>query len=107
MVDIDVEIIKSALEFWQKLFQVGEGKIKFTKKSDGTTRIMKATLDFKKIPKNKHPKSVNIPQILTLIQKSGIMHVYDLEKNDWRSVPFKNVEWLEADGKMYKVKPFK
>lgn len=107
MPDLDIETIKSAIEFWQKLYEVKEGTIKFTKKSDGTTRLMKATLDFTKIPKEKHPKTVNLPKILKLIQNSGIMHVYDLEKKDWRSVPFKNVEWLQTASKLYKIKPSK
>ena len=109
MPQADTDVIRSAVEFWQKLYEVGEAKIKFTKK-DGKIRIMKCTLDFKRIPKKQHPKSVNIPKILKLMQKSGIMHVYDLEKKDWRSVPFRKVDWVEMDGdqnQRYKIRPFK
>ena len=50
MPQADTDVIRSAVEFWQKLYEVGEAKIKFTKK-DGKIRIMKCTLDFKRIPK--------------------------------------------------------
>jgi hypothetical protein len=109
MPQADHEVIRSAVEFWEKLYQVGEAKVKFVKK-DGTIRIMRCTLDFKKIPKTQHPKSVNMPKILKLMQQSGIIHVYDLEKKDWRSVPFKQVDWLELEGdqnRRYKIRPFK
>jgi len=104
MPQADKDIISSAIEFWQKLYEDGGGKIKFTKK-DGTIRFMKCTLDFTKIPKNKHPKTVNIPRILKLMQNSGIMHVYDLEKKDWRSVPFNTVDWIETPTARYKIRP--
>jgi len=107
MVEIDSEVIKSAVEFWMKLYNFGEGTVKFTKQ-DGTTRIMKCTLNFKMIPKEHHPKKVDIPNILKLMQKNGIIHVYDLEKKGWRSVPFQRVAWLEvADDKRYKIMPQK
>lgn len=102
----DESIISSAIEFWRTLYDAGEAKVKFTKKTDGTVRIMKCTLDFKKIPTDKHPKNVNMAKILNLLQKSGIIHVYDLEKNDWRSVPFNNVDWLEIGSKRFKIRPF-
>lgn len=102
----DKDIISSAIEFWQTLYDSGQAKVKFVKKSDGTVRIMKCTLDFKLIPPDKHPKKVNMPKILSLLQKSGIIHVYDLEKKDWRSVPFQNVDWLEIGTKRFKVRPF-
>ena len=109
MPQADTDVIRSAVEFWQKVYETKEARVKFVKK-DGTIRIMKCTLDFSKIPKKQHPKSVNIPKILKLMQKSGIMHVYDLEKKDWRSVPFQKVDWLELDGdqnKRFKIRPFK
>jgi hypothetical protein len=109
MPQADPDILRSAVEFWQKLYSAREAKVKFVKK-DGTIRIMRCTLNFEMIPKSKYPKSVNVPQILKLIQNSGIMHVYDLDKKDWRSVPFKTVDWLELDGdqnKRFKIRPYK
>jgi hypothetical protein len=106
MADFDPEIIQNAVQFWHKLNQEEEAKIKFTKK-DGTTRFMTCTLNFQKIPAIDHPKKVNLPQILKLMQNSGILHVYDLEKKGWRSVPFNTVEYMEAGDRMYKIQPIK
>jgi hypothetical protein len=106
MPQADPDIIRSAIEFWQKAYSAHEATVKFTKK-DGTIRIMTFTLDFAKIPKKKQPKSVNIPKILKLIQNSGIMHVFDLDKQEWRSVPFNNVDWLRVGKEQYKIRPYK
>jgi len=100
------DLIRNAIEFWERLNEDKEAKIKFVKK-DGTIRIMKCTLDFTKIPKKDHPKKVNIPQILKLMKNSGIMHVYDLEKKGWRSVPFERVDWMETPKARYKIAPYR
>ena len=105
----DKDVIRSAIEFWEKLYSVEEATVKFTKK-DKTIRIMRCTLDFKKIPKEKHPKKINMSKILKLMQTSGIIHVYDMEKKDWRSVPFKEVDWMELNSdqdQRLKIRPFK
>jgi len=65
---------------------------------------MRCTLDFTKVPKRDHPKRVNIENILKLIQKNKIMHVYDLEKMGWRSVPFERVQWMDTKDRRYFVK---
>jgi len=96
-------VITTAIDFWRKLFNQKEAVIKFTKK-DGSIRIMRCTLDFKRIPKKSQPKSVNIANILKMIQSNGIIHVFDVEKKGWRSVPFKNVDWLETPTKRYKIR---
>jgi len=109
MPQADQDILRSAVEFWEKLYAADEAKVKFVKK-DGTIRIMHCTLNFTKIPKTQHPKTVNMPKILKLMQSSGIIHVYDLEKKEWRSVPFKQVDWMELDGdqqQRFKIRPFK
>lgn len=98
------DIIKSGIEFWNKIYQSGEVRIKFTKK-DGTTRIMNATLDFSQIPQKDYPKkNINIPKILKLLQNSKIIHVYDLDKKAWRSVPIDQVEYVQSGMVRYKVK---
>jgi len=100
-------VITSAIEFWHKLNQEKEVTVKFTKKN-GEIRIMRCTLDFTKVPKVDRPKNVDISKILNLLQKSGIMHVYDLDKKGWRSVPFVRVEYLRTrDNKQFKVQPMK
>jgi len=101
--ELDSNIITSAVMFWKKVYDSNEVKIKFEKK-DKTERLMRCTLNFKNIPVKDHPKRVNLPQILKLIQKNKIMHVYDLDKKGWRSVPFDRVEWLDTPGKRYYIK---
>lgn len=102
--EIDSDVIVSALQFWKKVYDEKEVSIKFTK-ADGTERIMRCTLDFKKIPAKDHPKGVNIQQILKLIQKNKIMHVYDLDVKGWRSVPFERVDYLDTAARRYYIKP--
>ncbi len=101
--ELEANVITSAVMFWKTVYDSDEVTIKFIKK-DKTVRIMRATLNFKKIPKKDHPKSVNIQKILKLIQTSKIMHVYDLDKKGWRSVPFQTVEWMDTPVRRYKIK---
>ena len=100
------DFIRNAIQFWERLNLDKEAKVKFVKK-DGTIRIMKCTLDFTKIPKKDHPKKLSIPKILKLMKNSGIIHVYDLEKKAWRSVPFKEVDWMETPEARYKIAPYR
>ena len=100
---LDTDTIVSAVQFWKKVYDEKEVIIRFIKK-DGSTRIMKCTLDFTKIPKRDYPKSVNLEKILKLIQKNKIMHVYDLNKKAWRSVPFDRVEWMDTKDRRYYTK---
>ena len=86
--------ITTALDFWQKIYDEREATVKFVKK-DGTIRIMRFTLDFSKIPKDKHPKKVDLVQIMKTMNEKGIIHVFDLDKNGWRSIPFETVDWVE------------
>lgn len=103
MAELDSNILVTALQFWQKVYEEKEVIIKF-KKKDGTERLMRATLDFSKIPEKDKPKNVNIKQILKLIQLNKIMHVYDLDKKGWRSVPFDSVEYMDTTDKRYFTK---
>jgi len=101
--EIDSDVIVNALQFWKKIYDEKDVTIKFTK-ADGSPRIMRCTLDFSKIPQKDKPKSVNIQHIIKLIQKNKIMHVYDLEKKGWRSVPFERVDYMDTENKRYYVK---
>ncbi len=92
---LDADILVSAAEFWQRIYREKIVTIQFIKQ-DGTNRIMKATLDFNKIPMRDRPKSINIPQIMKLIEKNKIIRVYDIENKGWRSVPFDRVDWLQT-----------
>ncbi len=100
---IDSNVIVSAVTFWKKVYDEKKVIIKFIKK-DGSNRIMRCTLDFKQIPERDKPKSVNIENILRLIQKNKIMHVYDLDKKAWRSVPFDRVEYMDTKDRRYFTK---
>ena len=98
-----MDMIQTGIEFWNKIYEAKEIMIKFRKK-DGTTRIMKATLDFTKIPREHFPKqNINIPNIIKNLQKNKIVRVYDLENKGWRSVPVDKVEYLQVGSKQYRV----
>lgn len=97
------DLIDDIIEFWDKIVSNDIVTVKFIKK-DGTERIMKATLNFKRIPKDKHPKDFSLVKVLKLVRTSGIIHIFDLDKNEWRSIPFNNVEWLETKNERYSIK---
>lgn len=99
----DANVITSALQFWKKVYDEKEVIVKF-KKKNGLERTMRCTLDFNKIPLQDRPKSVNIEKILKLLQKNNIIHVYDLDKKGWRSVPFNEVEYLDTRKNRYYIK---
>lgn len=91
--------VDSAIDFLRKVKAEKTVKIKF-KKQDGTDRIMNCTLDFSLIPDELKPKSVDLAQILKLIKKNEILRVFDIEKQEWRSVPFDRLQWLETPAKI-------
>jgi hypothetical protein len=98
------DIISDVIDFLFKITDAGEAIIKF-KKKDGSLRVMRCTLDFDKIPASKHPKGVDLKKILKRIQTSNILNVFDLDKHDWRSVPFSTVTWLHTPLKVYQIVP--
>ena len=87
--------ISSAIDFLKRIRAEDFVTIKFIKQ-DGTERIMKCTLNFDKIPEEHRPKKVDLAQILKLIDQNGILHVFDMNKIAWRSVPFNRVQWLQT-----------
>lgn len=102
------ETITSAIEFLKLIKKEKEVVVQFEKK-DGTLRLMKCTLDFTRIPKDKKPKGVDLVKILGKIQKSKILSVFDLEKQEWRSIPFERLEFLQtpSDKKLYMLQKLK
>ena len=99
------DTINTATEFVDRLRGEDEVRVKFRKKEDDSERIMRCTLNFNKVPRNKHPKDVNLSKILNLLHKNKIIHVYDLDKDDWRSIPFDRAEWLETpDNRRFTIK---
>lgn len=95
--------IDTATEFLDKIRDEEEVNIRFTKQ-DGTLRNMRCTLSFKKIPKSNHPKGFNLSKVLKLLNKNRILHVYDLDKQGWRSVPFDRTEYVETRNLRFKIK---
>lgn len=91
------DTINSAIDFFEKIKAEDEVTIKF-RKVNGAERTMRCTLDFSKIPRNKHPKDVNMAKILKNLMNHGHIHVFDLDKQEWRTVPYDRSEWIEAPG---------
>ncbi len=77
--------------------------VKFRKK-DNSIRVMKCTLNFDKVPVKDRPKDVNLGRIQNEVMNKGLIHVYDLEKNNWRTINFNSAEWVQtSDNKMMKI----
>lgn len=103
MADED-NVITSAIAFYEKIKAEDEVTVKF-RKLNGAERVMRCTLDFSKIPNNQKPKDVNMASIFKLVTQHKIVHVYDLDKKDWRSVPFDRSEWVETqDNVRFRIK---
>jgi len=100
---IGSDIIINTLQLWKKIYDEKEAIIKF-KKVDGTDRLMKVTLDFKKIPIKQQPKNTNPKQIMKLIQHNKIIRVYDIDKKDWRSIPYERIEYIDTKKKRFYIK---
>lgn len=96
--------VKSVIELLKMLRKEKEIIVQFEKK-DKTTRLMKCTLDFNSIPTKKRPKGVDLPKILSKMQQNKILSVFDVEKQDWRSIPFSKLEFLKtaSDDKLYSI----
>lgn len=78
--------------------------VKFIKK-DGTVRIMRFTTDLKRIPTKFHPKKSTVRRTVPI--STSLIHVFDLDRGNWRSIPLNRVQWLEIGGKektKYRVK---
>ena len=82
--------LPSAMYFLEKLKEGDAIEVEFIKK-DGSLRRMKCTLNFDKIPLDKRPKKTTLLEILKQVETNEILRVFDIEKSEWRSVPFKTV----------------
>lgn len=98
------DTITNAIDFLEKIKSEKVVTIKFIKQ-DGTIRIMRCTLDFTLIPDEKKPKTFDFVRILKEMKNSGILRIFDVEKEEWRSVKFQSVEWLETSTKIYNISP--
>lgn len=88
-------IINNIKDFYN--FIVSNKKISalFNKK-DGTKRLIHATLDFDMIPSSKHPKKQDQKKIREDLKK-GLIHVYDLDKEGWRTINYNETYWIENE----------
>jgi hypothetical protein len=103
---IENDIIDSAVEVLKRIKQSKVATIFFIKKN-GEKRIMKCTLDFTLIPKEKKPKDFKFENALAMIKKN-ILRVFDVEKQEWRSIPVSSAQFIKTqDNKLYKVNLFK
>jgi len=82
--------LENAIDFLSMLTDDEFVKVFFVKKN-GEKRLMKATLNFKHIPKEYHPKGFNLKGILKKIKSSNVLSVFDLEKMSWRSIKLNTV----------------
>ena len=92
-----MEKIENFIELYDQI-KKDEVTIKFEKK-DKTIRFMRCTLNYDIIPEGNRIKTVNISNILKLIENSKLIHVYDLDNNGWRSIPFERTKWLKTSEK--------
>lgn len=106
MVIANTDAITSAIDFLQKISEEDVVIVKFTK-LDGSTRIMKCTLNFARIPKEHKPKGISLKDILLQIKKNKILRVYDIEKMGWRTVPFERTEYLKTNDRLYSIQQVK
>ncbi len=98
------EIITKAIDFLEKIRSEDIVTIQFRKKSDNSVRTMRCTLNFDRIPEPDKPRGINLPKILKLLNRHNIIHVYDLDRMGWRSVPFDRSEWIETPEQRFRIK---
>lgn len=95
MIKLADNVIRNIKEFYNFIRSNETVKLLF-KKKDGSNRFMNATLDFNKIPASKKPSKINEKKIVENLKK-GIVHVYDVDEEGWRSVNFQTTYWIEND----------
>lgn len=81
-----VVVLARAIFLTKQNLSKGLHEIRFLKE-DGSERVMKATRDMTLIPVEKHPKG-------TRKEKTGLIPVFDTEKQEWRS--FKILNFIEG-----------
>ncbi len=94
---------KAIIRDWvRSLLQNGAITVSFVK-ADGSVRDMNCTLDWQKIPADKHPKGDATP--VDGIVREGrqrrepdehSLRVFDLEKQEWRSFRFDRLQKVSA-----------
>ena len=77
--------IDEMIDFLRK----GNVVVSFTKKN-GEKRLMTCTLQLSEIPEEKHPKGIREYDHKTFVK------VFDINKQDWRTITLANVEGYEV-----------
>ena len=94
---------KTVIRDWvRSLLQNGAITVSFIK-ADGSVRDMNCTLDWQKIPTDKHPKGDSTP-VDGIVRESRqrrepdehSLRVFDLEKQEWRSFRFDRLQKITA-----------
>lgn len=93
--------IKSTFKLFRMIKRSNKCIIFFIKK-DGTKREMNCILNFKRIPKEMHPKKLNIRRMIDDIKNNRI-RVFDIEKNDWRMILTNNAYKAIIDNIEYEI----
>ncbi len=93
--------IKTTFKLFRMIRKSKKCIIFFIKK-DGSKRVMDCILDFKRIPKEMHPKKLNIRGIIKDIKNDRI-RVYDIENNGWRLILTNNAYKAIIDNIEYKI----
>lgn len=94
--------ITDPIELFKKIKDGDVVELQFVKK-DGSHRLMKCTLNFKKIPKEKHPKNFKIEDILMKFKKN-LITVFDLEKQDWRNIDIDTTQFIISNNERQNVR---
>jgi hypothetical protein len=68
-------------------------------KKDKTSRIMKSTLDFNKIPKDQHPKGTGKQD-----SDPDFVNVWSVDDNGWRKFRFSAIKSVIANNQIYSIK---
>ena len=71
------------------LLRKGDVVVSFTKKN-GEKRLMTCTLNLSEVPEEKHPKGIREYDHKTFVK------VFDINKQDWRTITLANVEGYEV-----------
>lgn len=86
---VDYKKSQEFRDWLNEMLSGGVMTVTFAKK-DGTKRVMQCTRDFNVIPTDQHPKN-------TSVESTTACRVFDVEKQEWRSFVYENIERFEYD----------
>ena len=88
-------------DWLRSLLQATEVTVEFVK-ADGTVREMRCTLDYDRIPAERHPGQTSVDGIVRESKQRKqpdphTLKVFDLEKGEWRSFRMDRVQKIGAE----------